>query len=290
LTSHCFVDIAALIILVMMMMMMSFVRFRYNGVNVNVNVATNHHEKDEHDDDEHEHALYVTKIPIIGGEEEAAAAAVLSPVHRHRTRTMNDNGNGMNTNMNACTHILAILLGHIIILVMIGSTIYMHTLALSKLFDVEDGNGSGGICDRNTYFPNDIWYDKYPLQYYREYAYFKFFAHCALGKEGLYSMTAKHWNIVAFVTMCVSLLVSLVHAGMYIRARTGTGTGITGTSISAMLDEKKSHDDATVRSNSSTVMDQFPLEVEGKTPSRSIMVGMMTMTTMTKDDATYTPV
>ncbi len=173
------------------------------------------------------------------------------------------------------------VLGHGIVLGMIGTALHLHTLALSKLDE------EGGICDRNTYFP-DGWYDKYPLQYYRDYAYFKFFHDCEMGEDAIHSIRAKNWQIVAFGMMIVSLCLNVLAYALSCCTNMNTGEDV-GDDLSLDVD------DATVGSTGTAgyaVMKQFPLEVENpsnttKSSSSSIMVGVMTQSV---DDVAYTKV
>ncbi len=335
---HRYMDISALILMMVMMgyILLQFFRDEKNecgsgrgrgrGVDVVLNaedatlnvkeVTVTGDGVNDNDDDEDVHVVYVKKIPMEEEEEEneedtattsTATAAVLSPVH-HNMWNRSTSTTRITSIHTYYTHDLAIIiLGHIIILTMMGLAIYIHMIAFQKL-DIEgDGSsGGGGICDRNTYFP-DEWYDKYPLQYYREYAYFKFFSHCQLGQEGVYSLNGKNWTIVAFVcglmSLCTHVVVECVsvrRANKARRARIITSEGGSGSGSVLKLDKNKD-ETMTVASDNNAVMDQFPLEVERaecicekKNSSRSIMVGIMAKTTATtktmKDDVKYSKV
>lgn len=133
------------------------------------------------------------------------------------------------------------ILLELLLVVMTGTAMGLHLLALSRV------NEDGGICDRNNYFP-DGWFDRYPLQSYREYAYFKFFRECEMGKDGVNSVVSKNCQIMAFTVSCVSLLMRLYDI------------------LLSKDDETCSKDDDTVGSTETAagqdVLKQFPLQVE----------------------------
>ncbi len=172
--------------------------------------------------------VHLEKIPMREDEDnkDDTEAPALSPV-RH-TPSMGS--------------LLLPLLGHVIILAMIIIAMHLHSTALSKL------NDEGGICDHNTYFP-DGWYDKYPLQYYRDYAYFKFFHECEMGEDGMHSITSKKWQIVAIATSCVSLFMNVLHAAL------SWGTLRASESFSG------ENEDESVGTFNESVINQFPLEM-----------------------------
>ncbi len=219
---------------IMMILVMGIIGLRFRSKNANVAKVSK---------------TYVKNIPM--GENEGGS----SPTPKKSA-------------LSSVSSILLYVFGRGIVLVMIGTAMRLHIHALSALDE------EGGICDRNTYFPNG-WYDKYPLQYYRDYAYFKFFHECEIGEDAMHSITAKNWEIAAFVMSSVSLFMNVVHA------------------LFSCSDLSLDIDDSTVGSTGieeHTVMKQFPLEVEsdnhdfeGETrgspssnKSSSIMVGIMT--------------
>jgi hypothetical protein len=60
----------------------------------------------------------------------------------------------------------------ILVSIFTATSLTLQAIAFDKIPD------KGGICDRDSYFP-DEWDDKFPCQIYPQYAYFKFFHDCS---------------------------------------------------------------------------------------------------------------
>jgi|AntRauTorckE5430_2_1112549.scaffolds.fasta_scaffold02232_1 hypothetical protein len=61
--------------------------------------------------------------------------------------------------------------------VLSATSLALQAVAIDKIHD------EGGICDRDSYFP-DEWNAKFPFQLYPSYAYFKYFHECKVGPDG----------------------------------------------------------------------------------------------------------
>ena len=86
------------------------------------------------------------------------------------------------------------------------ASLVLQAVAIDMIHD------EGGICDRDSYFP-DQWNVKFPFQTYPSYAYFKYFHECKLGPDGHRAKAS-----IAFSSLfCAIALISAIVALMQIR-------------------------------------------------------------------------
>jgi len=87
-----------------------------------------------------------------------------------------------------------------------AASLALQAVAIDKIHD------EGGICDRDSYFP-DQWNVKFPFQIYPSYAYFKYFHECKLGPDGHRAKAS-----IAFSGLfCAIALISAIVTLMQIR-------------------------------------------------------------------------
>jgi hypothetical protein len=87
-----------------------------------------------------------------------------------------------------------------------AASLALQAVAIDNIHD------EGGICDRDSYFP-DQWNVKFPFQIYPSYAYFKYFHECKLGPDGHRAKAS-----IAFGSLfCAIALVSAIVTLMQIR-------------------------------------------------------------------------
>ena len=102
----------------------------------------------------------------------------------------------------------------IVISIILATSLALQVVAIDTIHD------EGGICDRDSYFP-DEWNVKFPYQIYPSYAYFKYFHECKIGADGHRAKNSLIFNSLA----CAIALGSAIVMLMQIPGREGSCAG-----------------------------------------------------------------
>lgn len=91
----------------------------------------------------------------------------------------------------------------IVISILSATALALQAVAVDKIHD------EGGICDRDSYFP-DEWNVKFPFQLYPSYAYFKYFHECKVGSDGNHAKMSIIFSTLVCAVAMISSIVMLL--------------------------------------------------------------------------------